>query len=159
MKCWLVVVLLAAGCADGGEDAAAIRRDALTLQHVLARDRSPALMVDVERAVAGRKPVHAATMIEQAVLPAVDAQVAHMRAANLVTVTVRKVQLRLIAALKQRRDGLSDYRAILATGLVDAPETIVALRAQRDAESLLLALDAELSRLRPSSTASNVVQE
>jgi len=154
----LFALLLTLGCSDRVDDTAALRRDAFGLQAVLAADRSPALMVDVERAVSGRKPVHAATMVERGVLPEVDAQIARVRAADLATVSARKLQLRLIAALEKRRQGLAVYRAILATGSFDTPETIAALRVQRDAESELLALDEELSRLRPPTATSKPKQ-
>lgn len=153
-----LALLFALACAETSEDAATVRRDVLKLQEVLASDRSPALMVDVEHAVSGRKPVHAATMIEGAVLPEVRAQIARVRAVELATVSVRKHQLRLIGALEKRQGGLTAYRAILATGSLDTPATVDALRMQRDAESELLALDESLSQLRPSSHTARPVQ-
>lgn len=145
----VIAALLLLACADAGEDEGDVRRDALSLQAVLAEDRSPALMAEAERAVGGRKSVHAASLIDNSVLPLVDAQIARARDAELVTVQARKLQLRLVAAYTKRREGLALYRSILATGALETPQVIEALRIQRDAESELLALDQELSELRP----------
>lgn len=149
MKRWFCGLAFVLACATSQEDPASLRRDALTLQSVLAGDRSPALMVDVERAVSARKPVHAASMIGDTVLPEVNAQIGRVRSTELTTVGARKIQLRLIDALEQRKQGLTDYRSVLSTGTLDAPEVIAALRVQRDAESALLAVDEELHALRP----------
>lgn len=141
--------MLLHACGTSAEDPRALRRDALELQAVLGQDRSPVLMIDVEHAVSARKPVHAAALISNVVLPQVEAQMQRARAAELTTVTVRRLQLRLVAAYERRREGLSLYRAVLATGVVETPEVIDALRAQREAEDELLGLDRELSVLRP----------
>jgi len=146
---WVVVLTLVVACGDPPEDPRALRRDALELQAILGEDRSPVLMIDVENAVSARKPVYAAELIAGAVLPQVDAQVGRARSAELTTVTARKLQLRLVAAYQRRHDGLSLYRSVLATGVVETPEVIDALHAQREAEDELLLLDRELSTLRP----------
>jgi multidrug efflux pump subunit AcrB len=106
-------------------------------------------MIDVEQAVSRRKPVHAAAMIDSAVLPALTAQIARVRAVELSTVSVRKLQLRIIESLEQRMQGLAAYQSILSTGTLDTLEVVAALRVQRDAESALLEVDRALEKIRP----------
>lgn len=145
---WVVALVLLGACGEPQEDPRALRRDVLELQAILGEDHSPVLMIDVENAVSARKPVYAAELIAGAVLRQVDAQVRRARSAELTTVTARKLQLRLVAAYQRRHEGLSLYRSILATGVVETPEAIDALHAQREAEDELLVLDSELSTLR-----------
>lgn len=146
---WVVALALLGACGEPPEDPRALRRDALVLQAILGEDRSPVLLIDVENAVSARKPVYAAELIAGAVLPQVDAQLGRARSVELTTVTARKLQLRIVSAYKRRREGLSLYQSILATGMVETPEVIDALHAQREAEDELLLLDRELSTLRP----------
>lgn len=148
MKLAIVVVGLLVACGNHEEELAATRRDVLLLQEVLGADRSAPLMIDAEQAVSQRKPVHAARLIETAVLPQLDAQIARVTGVQLATVAVRKVRLRLVDAYRKRREGLALYRSVLATGTLDDIDVIEALRVQRDAEAQLLALDRELLDMR-----------
>ncbi len=146
LVCWLVA------CSTHDEDIARTRRDVLLLQSAFGADRSAVLMIDAEQAVSQRKPVHAAQMIETAVLSQLDAQIERVGATQLSTVPVRKLQLRMLDAYKQRRAGLVLYRSVLATGALETMDVIEALRVQRDAEAALLALDRELSEMRSGET-------
>jgi hypothetical protein len=148
LRCALVLVCWLVACGDHEEDIARTHRDVLLLQAAFGADRSAVLMIDAEHAVSQRKPVHAAQMIESAVLPQLDAQIERVGAAQLSTVKVRKLQLRMVDAYKQRRAGLDLYRSVLATGSLDNMDVIEALRVQRDAEAALLALDRELTEMR-----------
>lgn len=148
MKLTVALLGLLVACGNHDEDLAATRRDVLMLQDVLGADRSAPLMIDAEQAVSQRKPVHAARLIETAVLPQLDAQIERVVGVQLATVAVRKVRLRLVDAYRKRRDGLALYRSVLATGTLDDIDVIEALRVQRDAEAQLLGLDRELSDMR-----------
>lgn len=144
----MVLTLMACG-SQAQDDPEQLRHDALLIQEAIGSDRSTALMVDVERSVSARKPVHAATMIEKAVMPELDAQIERVRDLQLATVGARKLRLRVVAAYERRKEGVVMYRRELATGTVESVPVIEALRVQRDAEAQLMALDAELWQIRP----------
>lgn len=149
----LAASALLAACGDDDEGEAPIPQDlvedARRLQDVIASDPAITALEEAEDAVADDRPVRAADLLLAGGIPAAGRQVERVRAVTLGTDEGRALQRRAVAAYEARVEALGQYRLALERGVVEDMTLVEALRAQREADEAILAVDEALADIRP----------
>jgi hypothetical protein len=143
------LLVLAAGCSGDAEGPSeALRADVAAIRRVMIADPAQQPLAEVER-VAEDRPVLAGRLVRTGALPAARRQVEAVE--GLRTRTERGGQLadRLLTAYRARVVALEDYAEVLEAAASDEAALLEALRAQSDAEMIVLEVDEDLEALAP----------
>ena len=126
-----------------------MREDAVELQAVMGADPTPGVLEDVDRAVRQERPVLAAQLLQRGGIPAARRQTAAARGADVSTKKGRELRRALSRAYAMRADALVSYARALERGVMYDDALVAALRAQREANEAILAVDTQLEQVRP----------
>ncbi len=145
--------VVAVGCDGCGGPAASdprsVRADVRTISELLARDRTVAILEEVDRAVEDRLPVRGAELLDRAALPAARALRDGLEHASLTTPEGERMRSKAVGIAVRRIRSLEKWRDALARGTVEDMELLDAMRDQHRVERDLAALDDELAKMRP----------
>jgi len=141
--------VVACGGGETSGPAATVVDDVIALQAAVAADTCPSAMEDIDRSVDEDKPVLAARLLRSAGVPSAARQVQRVR--DVTTHTAQGDALKQEGArlYDARRAALVLYGDALERGVVEDMQLIMALEAQRQADSELHAFLVRLEALRP----------
>lgn len=162
LPCLLAAVMLssmACGSSEPTGPAAPVVNDVTALQETVAADTCPSAVEDVDREVDDDKPVAAAGLLRGAAIPAAARQVERVRALTLHTADGRTLQAEVVRLYDARRAALVLYADALERGVMEDMQLIMALDAQRQADTALSAFLRRLEVMRPLNTPDRVSDE
>jgi hypothetical protein len=143
------LLLLCAGCSEEPEGpSATLRSDVEAIRRVMIEDPAQRPLAEVER-VAEDRPVLAGRLLRTGAIPAARRQVQAVERLELRTERGQGFADRLLTAYRARVVALEDYAEVLAAAASDEAALLEALRAQSDAELIVLDVDADLEALVP----------
>ncbi|HJL18732.1 MAG TPA: hypothetical protein RMH99_23925 [Sandaracinaceae bacterium LLY-WYZ-13_1] len=143
----LALALLACSEADEGPSPA-LEADVERLRMVMIQDSAQQPLAEVERVVDDR-PVLAGRLLRSGGIPAAERQVRAAERVEVRTDEGRQLRGRMVTAYRARVSALRDYADVLDAQARDDAALLEALRAQSDADMLLLDLDRDLEAIVP----------
>lgn len=144
------VLVLAAACGDGAAPEGpppGLRDDARTILEVASDDPTVGALEEVDDAVLENLPTRAAELLERGAIPAARRQAERLDRLEVSTPEGRRLHRRLLEAYRDRTEALEAYRESLRRGEVEDLRLVEAMGAQREAETEIAALMAELEGL------------
>jgi hypothetical protein len=121
-----------------------VRQDARRILEVVSADSTNAALADVDRAVERELPVKASGLLEQGAIPAARRHLTRLADLELESNLGKSLRDEAILVYQARLSALSTYQALLARGQVVDVALFDSIRAQRQAQEAILALDGRL---------------